>query len=173
MAGQRIVRNLLFLVFFSSGATVLATMILCNDLLDHYQNKALLAEMEQSIDKLESLDEDYDILLEQVEQDPNTLRRLAPAALGIEPNEPNTVFPKATAEELDAARMVLMEPTSQETLDAATPELLMRCCRPRRRAALIASGAFLVIIAFMFFGPASPPKPSYRDPVKESRDEKY
>ena len=156
MQAQNIIRTLLFIIFFAVGATALAGAILCDDLIEHYHNKHLLKELQTSIQKLDSLNTDYDVLLTQLEQDPNLIKRIAPATLGTEPNEPNTAYPRATAQKLAAARQALTEDTQQINNQTASPQWLSRCCRPRRRAILLACGACLVLISFIFFGPAKP-----------------
>jgi len=159
MRTQNIVRALLFIVFFTVGATVLAGAVLCDDLLDYYNNKHLLSVMQDSLDKLESLNADYDVLLTQLEQDPNFVRRIAPATLGAKPNEPNTAYPPVTPETLAAAKQALTEQTGQSEPNSPVPSWLNRCCRPRHRGVLFACGACLVLISFIFFGPAKPASP--------------
>lgn len=155
MQAQNIIRTLLFIIFFAIGATALAGAILCDDLIEHYHNKHLLKELQTSIQKLDSVNTDYDVLLTQLEQDPNLIKRIAPATLGTEPNEPNTAYPRATAQKLAAARQALTEDTQQINNQTASPQWLSRCCRGRRRGVLFACGACLVLISFIFFGPTT------------------
>jgi hypothetical protein len=154
MQRQNILRMLLFVVFFSIGTAAIAASVLYDDLLGYYRNKQLLRSAEESLDKLESLNADYDALLKQLEEDPGVLRRLEPATLGVEPNEPNTVYPKVTAEHLDAARKVLAGDSNQRPSGAEVPEWIVRCSEPSRRIILFSSGAFLVLISFICFAPA-------------------
>ena len=100
MQNERVIRTVAFVVFFSVGAAVLSATTLCDDLLEYYYYKGLLAQAESHLKKLESLNTDYDILLAQLEGNPKELARLAPATLGIEVNEPNTAYPRATAGKL-------------------------------------------------------------------------
>ena len=71
MKKQKVIRAILFVVFFSIGATTLTGAILCDDLLAYYQNKQILKTSRADADKLESLNTDYDVLLKQLHQDPN------------------------------------------------------------------------------------------------------
>jgi hypothetical protein len=149
-----ILRTLLFIVFFGIGTAALAASILYNDLLRYYQNKQLLRSAEETLYELESLNADYDALLKQLEENPGALERIAPATLGTEPNEPNTVYPKVTAEQLDAARKVLAEDLKKQSSGAEVPEWIIRCSQPLRRIILFSAGAFLILISLICFSPA-------------------
>jgi hypothetical protein len=158
MQKQNILRTLLFVVFFGIGTAALAASILYDDLLRYYRDKQLLMSAEETLNKLESLNADYDALLKQLEENPGLLERIAPAALGTELNEPNTVYPKVTAEQLDAARKVLAEDSKQQPSGAGIPKWIVRCGELSRRIILFTSGAFLILISFIFFGTADKTK---------------
>ena len=79
MQNERVIRAVVFVVFFSIGAAVLSATILCDDLLEYYYYKGLLNQSEGHLKKLESLNADYDTLLAQLEGNPKELARLAPA----------------------------------------------------------------------------------------------
>jgi hypothetical protein len=83
MQNERVIRTVVFVVFFSIGAAVLSATTLCDDLLEYYYYKGLLKQSEEHLKKLESLNTDYDTLLAQFENNPKELARLAPATLGI------------------------------------------------------------------------------------------
>lgn len=157
MQNERVIRIAAFVVFFSIGAAVLSATTLCDDLLEYYYYKGLLTQAESHLKKLESLNTDYDTLLAQVEGNPKELARLAPATLGIEINEPNTAYPRATASKLAAARRALAEEPNQMTIAQSTPPWICFACRWPRRHALFISGAILVLISFVFFGPTKAP----------------
>src|SRR4030042_365178 len=126
MQRQNILRTFLFVVFFGIGTAALAASILYDDLLRYYRDKQLLMSAEETLNKLESLNADYDALLKQLEENPGLLERIAPAALGTELNEPNTAYPKVTAEQLDAARKVLAEDSKQQPSGAGIPKGIIR-----------------------------------------------
>ena len=149
-----ILRTLLFVVFFSIGTSALAGSILCDDLLRYYRSKQLLRLAEESLNQLESLNADYDALLRQLEENPSLLERIAPATLGTEPADANTVYPKVTAEQLDAARKVLAKDLEQQQSRAEVPDWITRCSEPPQRIILFLAGAFLILISFICFGPA-------------------
>jgi hypothetical protein len=146
-------RLVAFILFFSVGAAVLSATVLCDDAVEYFHNKAILKQADTNLKKLQSLDSDYDTVLKQVEGDPCQIARLAPATLGIEPNEPNTVYPRATADKLAAAKRALIEKPDEQTRNESIPPWLDSCCRWPRRNILFFAGAALVLISFIFFGP--------------------
>ncbi len=153
MQGQTIVRTFLFCVFFSIGAVVMSGSTLCDVLQRYYLGKHLLEAQQQRTNHLKSLIADYNALLEEIEKDPNFAKRIAPATLGTEPNDADTVYPRATVEQLAATRKVLME-DSQRLVKPAIPEWLGRCSEPWRRITLFVAGAVLILISFVCFGPS-------------------
>jgi len=163
MQGRNFIRMILFVVFFSIGAASLGISILCDDLVQLYRNKRLLNVTQQSLDRLESLNADYDVLLEQLEKDPNLIKRLAPATLGTEPEDANAVYPRATPEQLAAARKALAHDPNDRSEGHMLPNWLTRCSEPRRRITLFIAGSFLVLISFTCFAPTKQP------PEKEKR----
>jgi len=155
MQGRKVIQAVLFFLFFSIGAASLSSSILCDDLIQYYQNKQLLRTAQESLERLESLNTDYDVLLERLEEDPNlVIDRLAPATFGTESEDPNTVYPRARSRQLAAARKALMEESNGQSAEAAMPQWLRRCSEPRNRMLLFISGVVLVLISFVSFRPA-------------------
>jgi len=154
MQRQNILRTLLFVVFFSIGATAVYVSIISDELIGHYHKKRLLKAKQEDTNRLESLNADYDAVLEQVKKDPNLIKRLGPATLGSEPENKEAVYPKATPEQLDAARKALTEDSDTQPTEPMVPNWLIRCSQPIRRAILFLAGAVLILISFMCFGPA-------------------
>jgi hypothetical protein len=148
---QGIFHFLLFVLFFSAGAVALGSAVLCDDLIQYCQNRQLVQEAQLSIERLESLNQEYDALLADLERDPNLLKRIAPATLGTEPADPCAIYPKAKARELAFARKALLEQAGRTPARAAVPGWLERCSEPRRRIALFIAGAGLVLISLVFF----------------------
>jgi hypothetical protein len=151
---QNTLRMFIFIVFFSIGAAAMSISILCDELLRYYHNKQALNSAQESTEKLKSLNADYDVLLEQLKNDPNFIDRALPVTLGIEANEPNTIHPKATVEQLSAAKEALTADVNDKTTALLVPDWLNRCSEPRRRMVLFVTGAVLILISFMYFGPA-------------------
>ena len=158
MQGQNAIRAVLFVVFFSIGAGSLSISILCEDLARYYSNAELVVEAEASLEKLKSLNEDYDAVIAMLRadpNDPNSVRHLARVALGPEHRDPNTVYPRATASQLAAARRVLAAYSDDSVPVKARPsmpEWLRRCREPRRKLALFICGVVLILTSLVCFG---------------------
>jgi len=153
MRRQNIIRAFLFVVFFSIGAAALSGSILFVDLLQYYNNTELLKEKKELSSRLNSLNADYDALLHQLKNDPNLIKRIAAVTLGKEAHDANTIYPKATAEQLAAAKKALTDERSGAAGDTTLPRWLTRCKEPRRRTMLFFAGAGLILISFICFGP--------------------
>lgn len=153
MLSQKIVHFLLFVIFFSVGAGALGMAALSDDLIMYWRNERLVGDAHRSLERLRSLNDEYDALLQQLQDDPSLLKRIAPATLGTQPEDPNAVYPRALANELAVARRALMDQTGQPADEAAIPKWLQRCSEPRRRVALFLAGAGLVLISLVFFTP--------------------
>ena len=155
------IRAVLFVLFFGIGAASLSSAILCEDLAQYYQNKQLLTAAQESLDRLRSLNTEYDVLLEKWQQDPNLVaKRIARATLGPaavpEPQDPNTAYPRATAQLLAAARRVLDEDAGQSSAgqsEPVMPEWLVRCRKRPSRITLFACGVVLILTSFVCFRP--------------------
>ncbi len=155
MYKQGILHLLFFAVFFSVGAVALGGAVLCDDLIQYWHNKYRVHEAQVSIKRLESLNAEYDGLLDQLEKDPDLLKRIVPVTLGTEPNEPNTAYPKARASELAVARKALLKEAAEEPAGPSVPAWLQRCSEPRKRIALFLAGAALVLISLVCFTPSA------------------
>ncbi len=129
--------------------------VLCDVLLKFYRSKHLLSEQQQRTEDFKSLIADYDALLADIEKDPNFAKRVAPATLGAEPNDEGTIYPRATVQQLQATRKILMEESNRNSDEPAVPQWLTRCSTPRRRIVLFVAGAVLILISFVCFGPSS------------------
>jgi hypothetical protein len=153
MLRQSIFHLLLFVVFFSIGAGALGVAVLCDDFVQYCRNKHLVREAEASVQRLKSLNADYDGLLEQLENDPDLLKRIAPVTLGTQPDDPCAIHPRARAEELAVARRALVEQAGQEQTETPIPGWLQRCSEPTKRIVLFIAGAGLVLISLVCFAP--------------------
>jgi len=154
MLKQNIIRTFLFVAFFSIGAAVLGVSILVDDLLRYHHNRQLLETAKRNLQRLELLNSDYDALLQQLQADANFVKRIAPATVGSEPAEVDTIYPKATAEQLAAAQKVLSEDLARQRTQPTVPNWLRRCSQPWRRTVLFLAGTFLILISFVSFSPA-------------------
>jgi hypothetical protein len=147
------IRTIFFVLFFAFGAASLGLSVLCEDLLQYYQNRRLAMAARQSLEKLKALNDDYNMLLAQLAEDPNLVKRLAPPYLP-EHTDPNTVYPRVTARQLAAARRALTDP-NQESAEPPIPAWLSRSSDPTKRLALFISGIALILISFICFRPVS------------------
>jgi len=143
-------RFLIFVIFFSSGAVALGGAVLCDDFIQYCRNQHLVRQAQLSIEKLQSLNAEYDALLKQLESDPNAIKRIAPVTLGTRLEDPNTVYPKAHAAELAIARKALAA-AEKKPEEAHIPRWLERCSEPAKRIVLFISGASLVLISMVCF----------------------
>jgi len=141
----------LFVIIFCIGVGALALAAITNDLLEYYQNKSAIETAKQHSEKLRSLNDDYDSLLKQMEDDPDMLKRLEAVSLGVEDNDSETVYPRIKPEDLAAVKKVLMEGKSAELEKGEIPKWLERCSEPVKRATLFVAGAVLVLISFVCF----------------------
>jgi hypothetical protein len=153
---------LFFVTFFSIGAGALGIAVLCDDLVQYCRNRQLLRAAELSLRQLESLNADYDGLLQQLESNPDLVKRLAPVTLGTEPADPNTAYPRAQAQELAVARKTLAEEAQQDPAPPEIPVWLQRCSEPAKRMILFIAGASLVLISLVCFTT----DPRHSPPVK-------
>ncbi len=157
MQRQGVFHFLLFVVFFSVGAAALGIAVLCDDLIVYCRNQKIVQDANQLVERLTSLNSEYDALLAQLDKDPNLLRRIAPATLGTEPEDPNAIYPTVKANELSLARKALIAQAGEEAPPAAVPPWLERCSAPQRKLGLFVAGAGLVLISLVFFTPKTKP----------------
>jgi hypothetical protein len=171
MQKQNIIRTLLFAVFFSAGAATLGVSILVDDLLQYYHNRQLLEAAQKNLKHLESLNIDYDALLQRLKTDASFVKHIAPAVVGSNPADTNAIYPKATAEQLEAAQELLSEDLARHGTQPTVPKWLGRCSSPWRRTTLFFAGASLILISFVSFNPikkeADPDKDTSNPPSRE------
>jgi hypothetical protein len=144
---------LVFVIFFGIGAVALGGSVLCEDLIRYCRDKNQIKESQKSIDRLGSLNKEYDALLDQLGKDPELLKRITAPTLGKEPNDPETAYPKTKAEELKIARQAVLDQSGRDQPAFEVPQWLLRCAEPRHRIALFVAGASLIIISMVCFTP--------------------
>lgn len=151
MHRQGVFHILVFMIFFGIGAVSLGGSVLCDDLVRYCRDRDLIKDSQRSIDRLNSLNKEYDALLDQLEKDPELLERISAPALGKEPNDPDTAYPKARAQELQIARQAVLDEAGRDPASPAVPDWLLRCAEPRRRIAFFVAGASLILISLVCF----------------------
>lgn len=158
MQGRNVIRAILFVLFFSIGVGSLSISILCDEMVQYYRNAELVAAAEELLAKLESLNADYDAVIEMLQSDPNdpnSVKHLARVTLGPEHRDPNTVYPRATADQLAAARRVLAAHSDEQTpgeAGSSMPRWLNRASEPRRKLTLFICGVVLILSSLVCFG---------------------
>jgi len=141
------------MLLFSIGAAAMGLSVLCEDLVKYYSNVELTESAQQSIEKLDNLNEAYDSILQNLEEDPNIYRRIAAPAIGSQYLDANAVYPRVAARQLAAARKALADPNDEGVAESAIPAWLSRCSEPHKRMALFISGVALILVSFVCFRP--------------------
>lgn len=155
MRSQNIIRAFFFAVFFFVGTATITVSILFDEITQYYRNKQNLQTAQRDRRRLQSLNDDYSALLQQLQTDPDILTNIAPATLGNKPNEPNTVYPAFLPEQLTAAKKVLTA-QSEKNSKPKLPDWIIRCSQPHYRWLLFLSGSVLILTAFVCFGSTKP-----------------
>jgi hypothetical protein len=123
-------------------------------MLEYLEYEQVLIDTQASRDKLKSLIEDYQALLEQFERDPNIYDRITPIELGSDREDANTVYPRPSRQLIAKTNEVLQASDSKQESRLFT--VLNRCNQPRLRLMLFISGALLVLVSFVCFSPMRP-----------------
>ena len=146
-------RTFFFIIFVGLGIASLALSMLSEEILDYYTIKLELRQIEESTRKTDVLIADYDALINKIESDPTILKRLGPAVLGIDANEPNGINVETTRAQLATATKVMQSQSSEESpAEVAPPQWLLRCNQQNSRIALFIAGSALILISFICFG---------------------
>jgi hypothetical protein len=146
-----ITKNILFIIFFSIGIAAIAVAILVNDFNQYYIVKIQLHNTKLTNEKLQKLIDGYGQMIKSIEADPHIVERLAPATLGVEPNAPETTFPKPSRQELLAAHRALIAAAPPLPPEPVLPDWLKRCSEPMLRKILFLAGSALVLVSFTCF----------------------
>jgi len=146
------VKTIAFIATFTIGSGAIGLCALCNDLVLFHYNLRGLALLEQESDSLRSINQAYGALLQRIDNDPNMIRRIAPAVLGLEPEDANAYYPAAGRHELAAAERTLARHDRSKRSIPTLPTWLERVREPRRRTAIFLAGAVLVLVSFACFG---------------------
>lgn len=147
-----LVRFVLFCIFFTIGASAVTLAIITDEVSDYYENKKLLKKVRANSEKIASLTTEYDAQIQYIQTDPKVLSRLRKVTLGQETDSWDTVYPKASEEQLAAASVAVLEDLQPSDQFADIPHWLQRCSEPRFRQSLFFAGAGLILITFIFFG---------------------
>ena len=151
--GSAILRYLLFCIFFTAGAGAIALSILIDpEIRNYYQSRLQLRQVEEGNVRMERLITQYDAQIRQLESDPNLLTKLETFTFGHEPDLEGVILPKASKEELAAAKEALFAELDEQKDAQLVPQWVHRCAKPKNRKVLFVAGCGLIVITFIFFG---------------------
>lgn len=147
-----ILRFVLFCIFFSVGAGAIALSILADEIETYFANRRTYAQTLEANERIEKLIAEYEAQIEQIEQNPEILKKLERITFGAVEGEEDSEHPRAAVEQLAAARAALLEEIETEKEERAIDRWVGRIAEPKARMRLFFAGAGLVLITFMFFG---------------------
>ncbi|RKY09422.1 MAG: hypothetical protein DRP66_02320 [Planctomycetota bacterium] len=163
--GSAILRYLLFCIFFTAGAGAVALSILIDpEISNYYQSRLQLRQVEEGNVRVKRLIAQYDAQIQQIEMDPNLLGKLQRFTFGHEPDLDGAILPKASEEELAAAKTALFAELNNQKGARLVPQWVHRCARTNNRRVLFVSGCGLLVITFIFFGAPRRHRPPRRKP---------
>jgi len=151
---EKFYRAVFFSICSAIGILSVTLAILGPEWKNLYKVRAATIQSEQNNAKIEQLLNDHQALINLIRTDPNILERLAPVAPGENPQDANLPIIPLTADALAQAKAVLDQSNSEENpknLDGQIPAWLMRATMKPSRIVLFASGAGLILIAFVCF----------------------
>lgn len=148
---NNVIKTILFMLFFTLGVVAAALAMVADEVLYYYRQKIALQETIAANEYLRQLDEKNRSLLENIKQDPNILKRLAPITLGAEPNEPNAIIPKTGDAELQFAKDILEKMKRKNENRIQIPIWLERINHSRERTILFLAGCGLILVSLASF----------------------
>jgi hypothetical protein len=149
----------LFCIFLGVGIGAIVFSIVVDEINDYYTSRDALVKLEADNERLKKLIEEYDLQLAQASADPEILERLKRVTLGEQPESEDTVYPKATKQDIAVAEAVILAGQHTENHDDPFRNILDRCMQERIRLSLFVAGAGLVLLTFLFFGAKRPKRP--------------
>jgi len=163
---MRLVRYVLFCLFFAVGAGAVALAVLADEIRDYCRGRVLLAETLSENEDIRFLTVEYAAQIDEIRKDPNLIRRLERVTLGRQPDEADTAFPRASEELLSEAGSAVLEDLRTDRPTREVPTWVERISEPNIRYSLFFAGAGLVLVTFIFFG--APPKKATEDKQEQS-----
>ena len=103
----RIIRAILFCIFLAVGIGAIAFSIIVGEINEYYTSRDALVKLEADNERLKKLSTEYDLQIEQATADPEILERLKRVTLGEQPESEDTVYPKASRQDIAAAEAVM------------------------------------------------------------------
>ena len=147
-----ILRFVLFCIFFSVGAGAIALSILAEEIETYFANRRTYAQTLEMNERIEKLIAEYEAQIEEIEKNPEILKKLERITFGAVEGEEGSEHPRAAVEQLAAARAALLEEMEGKKEEKMIDKWVGRIVEPKARMRLFFAGAGLVLITFMFFG---------------------
>lgn len=151
MRNQTLMRTVLFITAYTAGLAAVVGSILADDILEHFQLRIRISRIRQANEQLREISENYQNLIELIENDPAVLSRLDILDRGTEPNDPNSPIPPLNTDQLNKAREVLDNMDRKNALEPQMPARVMRLTDSRVRLILFLCGAALTLLSFTCF----------------------
>jgi hypothetical protein len=155
----RTIRAILFCIFLGVGIGAIAFSIVVGEISDYYTSSDALVQLEADNERLKKLSAEHDLQLARASSDPEILERLRRVTLGEQPESEDTVYPKASKQDIAAAEAVIL--AGQKTVPHDDPfrRIVDRCMQERIRLSLFLAGMGLVLLTFLFFSAKRPKRP--------------
>ncbi|MHC5060428.1 MAG: hypothetical protein ACYTFK_05020 [Planctomycetota bacterium] len=155
---MRLVRYVLFCLFFAVGAGAVALAVLADEVHNYYEGRSLLEKTLADNENIQFLTIEYEAQIDEIRKDPNIVARLRRVVLGLESSDEDTAFPTASQELLAEAGAAVLEDLQADKSAREIPKWVKRISEPKVRRSLFLAGAGLVLVTFIFFGaPAEKP----------------
>jgi hypothetical protein len=155
----RAIRAILFCIFLGVGIGAIVFSIVVGEISEYYTSSDALIHLEADNEKLKKLSAEYDLQLAQASSDPEILERLQRVTLGEQPESEDTIYPKASRQDMAAAEAVIL--AGQQTVQHDDPfrKIVDRCMQENIRLSLFLAGMGLVLLTFLFFSTKRPKRP--------------
>jgi hypothetical protein len=162
----RIVRYVLFCLFFAVGAGAVALAVLADEIRDYCEGRNLLAKTLADNEDIQFLTIEYEAQIDEIRKDPNIIGRLERVTLGRQPGAEDTAFPRASEKLLTEAGAAVLADLRADHPARKIPTWAKRISEPNIRYSLFFAGAGLVLVTFIFFG--APARKTSRETEKST-----
>jgi hypothetical protein len=149
---MRLVRYVLFCLFFAVGTGAVALAVLADEIRDYCQGANLLEKTIADNEDIQFLTIEYEAQIHEIRKDPNIVGRLERVTLGRQPGAEDTVFPRASERLLSEAGAAVLADLRTGRPARKIPKWAERISEPNIRYSLFFAGTGLVLVTFIFFG---------------------
>ena len=165
---MRLVRYVLFCLFFAVGTGAVALAVLADEISDYCQGRNLLEKTLADNEDIQFLTIEYEAQIHEIRKDPNIISRLERVTLGRQPGAEDTAFPRASEELLTEAGAAVLADLRTSRPAREIPKWVKRCSEPNVRRSLFFAGAGLILVTFIFFGAPAKKASSQTEHTTES-----